>query len=142
MSDQLNPGPNGRSRIHIQKRIDEADVVINVFGNDPDETYDLFVQFLKLVAGEPTKQRPTQAQRELANAELKARQIAQKQQGQPDTVSAALRNHDLIPPPANAPLCNNCGVEDQMKLIRWTDKATGQPMRAWKCQSCNQWWRP
>ena len=36
------------------------------------------------------------------------------------------------------PLCVNCGSTNT-ELIKWTDKETGQPRQAWKCQDCKQW---
>ena len=117
---------NGRrlSRLHIQKRFDKCDITLNVFGEEPDEIFDLYLHTAALIVGEPhVKPRPTQAQREMANADAKAKQVQQK---------SAI---------ANKPVCQECGTDESMELISWKDKATGELKKAWKCQSCNLWAR-
>jgi hypothetical protein len=74
------------------------------------------------------------AKREIVNAELKAAQLRQPQaQAKP------------APKPeetGEVPVCPNCGTDDQMELIRFTDKKTGKPRQEWKCQGCEQWYFP
>ncbi|OGO03887.1 MAG: hypothetical protein A2Y72_03575 [Chloroflexi bacterium RBG_13_53_26] len=43
--------------------------------------------------------------------------------------------------PANAPFCDECGTNDEVQLIHWTDKKTHQPKSGWKCQRCKKWAR-
>lgn len=38
---------------------------------------------------------------------------------------------------ASAPLCIDCGEE--CKLVRWTDKKSGQSMSRYKCPHCDTW---
>lgn len=130
MSDQQNPQPlvnsNGRrlSRLHIQKQFPDCQIVLNVFGEEPQETFDLCLTMAALIAGELyVKPKPTQAQRELANAEVKARQVRQKSTG------------------ADKPVCQECGTDESMELIAWKDKATGELKKAWKCKACEKWVR-
>jgi len=32
-----------------------------------------------------------------------------------------------------------CGTDEFMELISFTDKNTGKPRQAWKCQQCQKW---
>jgi hypothetical protein len=129
---------NTRSRIHIQKRLADCDVTLNVFGNDPAETYALFKTFQSLVNGEPPTH-PNQAQREMANAEAKASAVATAPAAAKPVPKPQAKAKGATP--ANAPPCNECGSTETMELIRWKDKETGEGKTAWKCQSCNVWWR-
>ena len=40
------------------------------------------------------------------------------------------------------PVCVQCGEWDGMELIQFTDKRTGAPREAWKCQNCDKWHFP
>jgi outer membrane biosynthesis protein TonB len=40
------------------------------------------------------------------------------------------------------PVCVACGSSDNMELIEFTDKKTGKPRKAWKCQQCEEWHWP
>lgn len=44
-------------------------------------------------------------------------------------------------PQAARPICDDCGTDQAMELIRWKDKETGKPRSAWKCQQCQNWLR-
>jgi len=129
MSEQQNPTPlvnsNGRrlSRLHIQKQFPDCQIVLNVFGEEPQETYDLCLTMAALIAGELVKPKPSQAQREMANAEAKTRQVRSRSSSN------------------NKPVCQECGTDASMELISWTDKATGEFKKAWKCKSCDKWVR-
>jgi len=37
--------------------------------------------------------------------------------------------------------CPSCGSIGGPMLIKWTDKNTGEPRSAWKCQDCQTWLR-
>jgi len=37
------------------------------------------------------------------------------------------------------PVCEDCGTDEFMELIGFTDKKTGKPRQAWKCQQCQKW---
>jgi excisionase family DNA binding protein len=41
----------------------------------------------------------------------------------------------------NAPFCDECGANDEVQLIRWTDKKTHEAKSGWKCQRCKKWAR-
>jgi len=44
-------------------------------------------------------------------------------------------------PLGNAPFCNECGSNDEVELIHWTDKKTHAAKSGWKCQRCKKWAR-
>lgn len=46
------------------------------------------------------------------------------------------------PPPADAPDCKTCGDNTHMQLVSFTDKTSGHPRTAWKCQHCGNWHWP
>jgi len=33
-----------------------------------------------------------------------------------------------------------CGADEFMELISFSDKKTGKPTQAWKCQQCKKWY--
>jgi len=37
------------------------------------------------------------------------------------------------------PVCQECGTDEFMELISFTDKKTGKSRQAWKCQQCQKW---
>jgi len=37
------------------------------------------------------------------------------------------------------PVCKSCGTDEFMELISFSDKKTGKPRQAWKCQQCQNW---
>ena len=41
----------------------------------------------------------------------------------------------------SAHVCPRCGEHGHIELITFTDKKTGQPKSAYKCQSCSKWLR-
>ena len=69
------------------------------------------------------------AKREIVNAERKATQLRQPA-GKP---AASPQETGEIP------VCEQCGSSESMELIKFTDKKTGQPRQAWKCQACLKW---
>ena len=70
------------------------------------------------------------AKREIVNAERKAAQLGQQAGAK-------------VPPGAEEtgeiPVCEHCGNQQFMELIHFTDKKTGKPRQAWKCQACEKW---
>ena len=75
-----------------------------------------------------------QAIREIRNAELKAEQLRKN--------GILVPKPDKPKPPQAKPVCQSCGTDEAMELIKWTDKKTGEPKQAWKCQACDQWHFP
>ena len=70
------------------------------------------------------------AKREIVNAERKAAQLTQK--GAAAALAKAQETGEI-------PVCEQCGSQEFMELIHFTDKKTGQPRQAWKCQACVKW---
>jgi uncharacterized protein with PIN domain len=58
--------------------------------------------------------------------------------------SAAKAKPQEFPPArtTEAPSCPECGTNEFMQLIEFTDKKTGKLRKAWKCQGCNKWYWP
>jgi hypothetical protein len=76
------------------------------------------------------------AKREIINAERKAAQVrAQAPRSQPKPQPQPGETGEV-------PVCQSCGSDANMELITFSDKKTGQPRRAWKCQACSQWHFP
>lgn len=73
------------------------------------------------------------AKREIVNAERKAAQL-----GLQTGAKAAVSPQET----GEIPVCEECGNSEFMELIEFTDKKTGKPRRAWKCQACNEWHWP
>jgi RNase P subunit RPR2 len=116
---------NGDKRYHgeIQVTIGGNAARINVFSDNLQEVFqDLATIQAQLGFADPAT---NPARREIANAEL----IAARQKG----------DKPLVP---QVPFCPNCETNEFMELVTFTDKATGQPKQAWKCQKCGKWWWP
>lgn len=121
--------PNGQStRYHaeIKVTVDGREARINVFADTLAEVYSDLATICQQIPGPLANG----GRREILNAELKAEQL--RQNGQlPDRVEKKLA-------PKTPPACPNCGSTN-VELIKWTDKDTGEPKQAWKCQDCKQW---
>jgi len=74
------------------------------------------------------------AKREIVNAELKAAQL-RGAQGKPAQAPQVEETGEI-------PVCEHCGSQEFMELIRFNDKKTGKPRQAWKCQACEKWHFP
>ena len=120
----MNGTPSTRYHAEIKLTIAGKEARINVFADTLNEIYSdlakITVQYDELASA---------AKREIANAELKAQQL-QKHGLLPDRVAKKLA--------PKTPVCVNCGSTNT-ELIKWTDKETGEPKQAWKCQDCKQW---
>jgi len=119
---------NGQTRYHaeIKVTIDSREARINIFADTLAEVYADLATICEQIPGPLANG----ARREILNAELKAEQL--RQDGKlPDKVSKKLA-------PNPQPVCVNCGSTNT-ELIKWTDKVTGEPRQAWKCQDCKQW---
>jgi rubrerythrin len=62
--------------------------------------------------------------------------------------AAQMNRKDAAAAPAKAkemgeiPVCEQCSSSEFMELIEFTDKKTGKPRKAWKCQQCGGWHWP
>jgi len=121
-----NGQPTTRYHAEVKVAVDGREARINVFADTLVEIYRDLSAICQQIPGPLANG----ARREMLNAELKAEQL--RQNGQlPGPVEKKLGSKM---PPA----CPNCGSTNT-ELIKWTDKETGQPKQAWKCQDCKQW---
>jgi hypothetical protein len=123
----MSNGQSSRYHAEIKLVVQGKEARINVFADTLNEIFSdlakITIQFDEL---------HSQAKREILNAELKSQQV------KPPASSKKL------PPtvPDKAPTCLSCGSTNDMELIRWADKKTQEARSAWKCQACNEWYRP
>ncbi|MBL7208761.1 MAG: hypothetical protein ISS52_01560 [Dehalococcoidia bacterium] len=45
------------------------------------------------------------------------------------------KRNDIV----NPPVCGDCGTDEAVELITFTDKDTGELTRRFKCQACGKW---
>ena len=112
------------SKVHIKHELPAQRIIINVFGDTPAEAMQLLVDTMARIEGNtPNDPAPSAyTQRPQANPA--------RPQPQPRGNGGGA---------GNAPLCEHCGQADQMELIKWPDRNTGEQRQAWKCQRCNKW---
>lgn len=119
---------NGDKRYHaeIKLTLDAREVRINVFADTLVEIYRDLANICEQIPG-PLK---NAGHREIANAELKAAQL-----GIPTGAKPQARAEET----GEIPVCQHCNGQEFMELIEFTDKKTGKPRKAWKCQMCEKW---
>ena len=121
-----NGQPTSRYHAEIKVVVDGREARINAFR---DTLAEIFTD-LSLITQQIPGDWRNGAKREIVNAERKAEQL-HAAGALPPTVAKKLS-------PKTPPPCPNCGSTNT-ELIKWTDKDTGQPRQAWKCQDCKQW---
>ena len=117
---------NGDSRYHAEVKVvlEGRECRINAFRDTLAEVF----QDIATICAQFPQDWKSPAKREIINAERKAEQ---------------LRKDGAVPQKAaHVPVCAFCGSAEHMELIKFTDKATGQPSQAWKCQDCKKWHFP
>ena len=124
-----NGQPTTRYHAEIKISVEGKEARINVFADTLNE---IFADLAKIAI--QFDQLHLQAKREILNAELKATQAKVNGNGAPKPKPE--------PKPEPKPVCQNCGTDEAMELIKWADKKTGEPRQAWKCQACEQWHFP
>lgn len=117
--------PNGetpKTRYHAEVKIpiDGHDARVNCFADSLVEIFNDIATILNQYPGDWKNP----AKREIANAELKAKQV-----------KAALEAEQS----GEIPVCQECGTDEFMELIPFTDKKTGEYRQEWKCQQCQKW---
>jgi hypothetical protein len=121
----MNGTPSTRYHAEIKLTVEGKEARINVFADTLNEVFSdlakITIQYDDLHSA---------AKREILNAELKAKQLRQN-----GTLPDKGANNDGLGPTAVCPSCGSTNTE----LIEWTDKETGKPRRAWKCQDCKRW---
>jgi len=117
---------NGDKRYHaeIKLTIEGREARVNIFGDTLNEVFHdigtVCSQF------QPEWQNP--ARREAMNRENIDRRSG-KPKAEPEE---ELETGEI-------PVCDTCGTDEFMELISFTDKKTGKPRKAWKCQQCQNW---
>ncbi len=117
--------PNGEkpeTRYHAEVKIpiEGHEARVNCFA---DSLAEIFRDIGTIISQFPSDWK-NPARREIANAELKAQQVAAREEQT-----------------GEIPVCQECGTDEFMELIKWADKVTLKPRQAWKCQQCQKWHR-
>jgi hypothetical protein len=120
---------NGDKRYHAEVKIEleGRECRINAFRDTLQEIF----QDIGTICSQYPQDWMNPAKREIVNAERKAAQL--RIQKGPAKAPAKVQKTGEIP------VCEQCGSQEFMELIRFTDKKTGQPRQAWKCQACVKW---
>jgi hypothetical protein len=121
---------NGESRYHAEVKVvlEGRECRINAFRDTLAEIF----QDIGTICSQFPQDWMNPAKREIVNAERKAAQL--REQGDLPPVKATKPN-----PSGEIPVCTSCGSAEDMELIKFTDKKTGKPAQAWKCQKCKKW---
>jgi len=124
-------GETPKTRYHAEVKIpiDGHEARVNCFA---DTLVEIF-QDIGTICSQFPPDWKNPAKREIVNAELKAQQIA----AQAEALSEAKGLEDEQT--GEVPVCQECGTDEFMELIKWTDKLTLKPRQAWKCQQCQKW---
>jgi hypothetical protein len=125
---------NGERRYHAEVHVtlEGREARINVFADTLNEIF----QDIGTICSQYPQDWMNPAKREILNAERKAEQL--RQQGTLPGKRPAARPEET----GEVPACEECGSQEFMELIEFTDKKTGRPRREWKCQRCNRWHWP
>jgi len=128
-------GENQKTRYHaeVKLNIEGHEARVNCFA---DTLVEIFNDIGTIVSQFPPDWK-NPAKREIANAELKAKQLTEK--------AAAAAAPELLfgeGKTGEIPVCESCGSDEFMELIEFADKKTGRPRKAWKCQQCQKWHWP
>jgi hypothetical protein len=115
-------------KYHAEVKSKDCLVRINIFAEDlPSLFKDLDVVFDYMGYEEA----PTA----LATTSLRGAERRRLPQEARNPLANNNNNHTPQPP------CPHCGAANTIELVKWTDKTTGQPRQAPKCQSCSKWIR-
>lgn len=120
---------NNGSRYHAEVKVEleGREARINVFADTLAEIF----QDIGTICTQFPQDWMNPAKREIVNAERKAAQLRQ-QQHNPGSAPQVEEIGEI-------PVCEHCGSQQFMELIRFTDKTTSKPRQAWKCQACVKW---
>jgi len=113
--------PKTRYHAEVKINIQGRDARVNCFA---DTLAEIFNDIATVLNQYPSDWK-NPARRDIANAELKANQAA------PEAEQTG-----------EIPVCQECGTDEFMELIPFTDKRTGEPRQEWKCQQCQKWHWP
>jgi len=116
------------SRYHAEVKVEleGRECRINSFRDTLQEIF----QDIRTICSQYPQDWMNSAKREIVNAERKAAQMRQQ---------AGAKAQAETEETGEIPVCEYCGSQEFMELIRFTDKKTGKPRQAWKCQACEKW---
>lgn len=119
-------GETPKTRYHAEVKIpiDGHEARVNCFA---DSLVEIF-QDIGTICSQFPPDWKNPAKREIVNAERKAQQVAARAAEDEQT--------------GEIPVCQECGTDEFMELIPFTDKKTGRPRQEWKCQQCQEWHWP
>jgi hypothetical protein len=119
---------NGDKRYHAEVKIEleGRECRINAFRDTLQEIF----QDIGTICSQFPQDWMNPAKREIVNAERKAAQL-----GLQPGAKAPVKAEET----GEIPVCEQCGRSNSMELIKFTDKKTGKPAQAWKCQACIKW---
>ena len=115
---------NGDKRYHAEVKIEleGRECTINAFRDTLQEIF----QDIGTICTQCPQDWMNPAKRETVNAERKAAQLPLARRQTPNKPQET----------GEIPVCEQCGSSEFMELIKFTDKITGKPRQAWKCQQC------
>jgi len=140
---------NGNTKYHAELKltIEGREARINVFADTLNE---IFVDFGTICSQfQPEWKNP--ARSETMNLENAARRqpiaatvgkpTSTSSQPKPKPEDRDIADWDVFQEDETGeiPVCKGCGTDENMELITFADKKTGEPRQAWKCQVCNKW---
>ena len=108
------------SKVHIKHESLERGITINVFGDSAAEAMELLIDTIAHIEGNTAK--------DCVNAAY-AQQRADRQPANAKPSAGA----------SNTPVCADCGTDEAVELITFTDRDTGEQKRRFKCQACGKW---
>ena len=110
-------------KVRLQRNGHELE--INVFKDTLNEVFLDVQQVIAQFSGDPHYM--SQAQLEIKRAQMLA--SAPKKPANAKPTAGAV----------NTPVCADCGTDEAVELITFTDRDTGEQKRRFKCQACGKW---
>ena len=113
------------SKVHIKHEQLEHGITVNVFGDSAEEAMELLVNTINCIDGNTA--------RDVAKADRAA--AARRPSPQPAQACRPAGNRGST----NTPTCPECGTDETVDLITFTDRDSGEQKRRFKCTACNKW---
>lgn len=135
---------NGDKRYHAEVHIiiEGHEARVNCFADTLVEIFNdigtICAQFPPDWKNPALREEMNQANLATHNRELKTGAQKPKPAPKPEAESDELFGKET----GEIPVCRACNTNEAMELIPFTDKKTGKPRSAWKCQACGKWYYP
>ena len=114
------------SKVHIKHEQLEHGITVNVFGDSAEEAMELLVDTINCIDGNTA--------RDVARVDAAKPAPPQRRNPQPAQAPAP-PNGGLV----NLPVCKQCGSNNDLDKVQFTNQDTGQLMTRFKCQTCRIW---